>query len=80
MLHEEHEDPLNSSIFDTTNTSSVLGNTVTNAFNSAALFSSQFEEDPWGNHSNPVRSLTTPNFYAATKTHTISPTTVLCKF
>ncbi|RCH96953.1 Sorting nexin mvp1 [Rhizopus stolonifer] len=68
MLHED-DDPLGSSMFDNT-TSSLLGNTMT-----TSLFSSQFEEDPWGSHSTPIiqstttefaRSFTAPNLYSNT--------------
>ncbi|KAI9280716.1 hypothetical protein BY458DRAFT_500147 [Sporodiniella umbellata] len=60
MLHED-EDPLSNSIFDTSNT--FLGNTM-----STSMFSTQYEEDPWGNSfvsspfPDPSRSLTAPNF------------------
>ncbi|KAI8355166.1 hypothetical protein BD560DRAFT_407364 [Blakeslea trispora] len=61
MLHED-EDPLGSSIFDDVN-SSLLGNTMT-----TSIFSSQYDEDPWGSHSTPIihqtaRSFTAPNLY-----------------
>ncbi|EPB82416.1 hypothetical protein HMPREF1544_10841 [Mucor circinelloides 1006PhL] len=45
MLYED-EDPLGNSIFDTTS-NSILGNTMT-----TSMFSSGYEEDPWGSHMN----------------------------
>jgi hypothetical protein len=45
MLHEE-DDPLGGSMFGS---NSILGNTL-----SSTMFSSQFDEDPWGSHTTPV--------------------------
>lgn len=65
MLYED-EDPLGNSIFDTTS-NSILGNTMT-----TSIFSSGYEEDPWGSHTTPMiqsstndigRSYTSPNLY-----------------
>jgi hypothetical protein len=80
MLHEEQD----TSIFDI-NSSNMLVN------NSYMFASSQFEEDPWGNHSTPApitnpatRSFTAPNFYATSDHKEIddkpTSTTVLSKF
>lgn len=88
MLHED-DDPLSSSMFDTA-TSSLLGNTMT-----TSMFSSQYEQDPWGNHavvSSPTdmdRSYTAPtldynsnysNFPSNNDQPALNSTTVLCKF
>ncbi|GAA5799625.1 hypothetical protein HPULCUR_005041 [Helicostylum pulchrum] len=59
MLHED-DDPLSSSMFDSTS-DSILGNTLT-----TSMFSSQYEQDPWGNHTaasmtQSTRSFTSPN-------------------
>lgn len=72
MLHEE-DDPLSSSMFATANANSILGNTMT-----TSMFSSAYEEDPWGSHTTPMladsttadmnRSFTTPNFNTYTTT------------
>lgn len=59
MLHED-DDPLSSSMFDSSS-NSILGNTLT-----TSMFSSQYEQDPWGNHTaasmtQSTRSFTSPN-------------------
>lgn len=51
MLHED-DDPLGGSVFGST---SILGNTL-----SSTMFSSQFDEDPWGSHTTPILQ-STPN-------------------
>ncbi|KAI8973923.1 hypothetical protein BDB01DRAFT_808137 [Pilobolus umbonatus] len=47
MLHED-DDPLSTSLFDNT-ANSILGNTM-----SSSMFVSQYEEDPWGNHTTSI--------------------------
>lgn len=86
MLHED-DDPLSSSMFDTATHNSILGNTMT-----TSMFSSQYEQDPWGSHavvSSPTdinRSYTTPNldynsnFSSNNDQQALNSTTVLCKF
>ncbi|KAI9469069.1 MAG: hypothetical protein EXX96DRAFT_512860 [Benjaminiella poitrasii] len=63
MLHEE-DDPLSNSMFNVNSSNSILGNTLA----TSSMFSSGYEEDPWGSHSTPIttdmsRSFTTPNLY-----------------
>jgi hypothetical protein len=66
MLHEE-DDPLSSSIFDIpSNSTNMLGNSM-----SASMFSSQYEEDPWGGSSTMERSFPSSNLNYST-THTTS--------
>jgi hypothetical protein len=89
MLHED-DDPLSSSMFDTATSNSLLGNTMT-----TSMFSSQYEQDPWGNHSHAVvespndinRSYTTPNLdynsnFSSNNDQValFNSTTVLCKY
>lgn len=81
MLHEE-DDPLSSSMFATANANSILGNTMT-----TSMFSSAYEEDPWGSHTTPMdvesstadinRSFTTPNFNTYTTTSDANRPTTL---
>lgn len=77
MLHED-DDPLSSSMFDTATSNSILGNTMT-----TSMFSSQYEQDPWGNHTTTnitpsARSFTSPNLNYE-HTPLFDATNVLCK-